>query len=163
MNKTRIISLVAIAATGIAVASWYWYPKHIPQGKIHGLGVKSLSCSDDTLFSLQLSLDHVQLWKKSHRALFAQAAAEPYLDRRFRDKSIYPVDKLLSGHEDVTAIEFIPCGGEKIMMSASEILKHPNTYFLGPNRHNRMKLLRYQGKQHYSTIERNVIEVNLVP
>lgn len=162
MKKKPLIITTLSILSAIGIGSGYYYHNHFKHtGKQHGVGVADLSCSDSVVFSLRLKLNGQTLWTRTIEHLFNMPEAVPTHDRRFPDKRIMPIAALLKDYSKVKTVEAIPCDGQSVTLSTEEILQHPSLYYIGQNRQNRLKLLKYIGDQKYQTLKRNVIDINL--
>ena len=157
-----IATLSILGAIGLGSGYYYNHTHPAHTGKQHGVGIKDLSCSDSVVFSLRLKLNGQTLWTRSDAQLFNMPEAVPTQDRRFPGKHIMPLAALLTGHDKIKSVEAIPCDGKPVALSAEDILQHPDIYYIGQNRKNRLKLLKYIGDRKYLTLKRNLIDINLV-
>ena len=162
--KIKTIYLLTSSLLVAGIAGWQYYDHYIKvQPREHGVGVMKLSCSETEMKRLELQLNGSTLWIKKHDELLGMPGAIESQDRRFKGHQVMPVSELIRNHTNIKTIEAIPCDGESISLTYSEITKTEGEYILGQNRKGRMKLLRSDGKPNsrYNTVLRNVKSLHL--
>lgn len=159
-RKTIYFLAGSIIITGFT--GWRYYEHYLNDINTHqhGLGVKDMSCNDETMSSMELLQNNTTQWIKAHKDLLNSSLSIPTSDRRFKGNDVVPLTSILDTYKIITSVEVIPCDAETLQLN--QIEASDDSIYLAQNKKGRMKLMKNNGKQKPATLLRNVIKINII-